>query len=329
MATIKRRGRSWQLNWSDESGQHRISLGRISEAQANVKLREKEIELITGRRFSTAPTYSLRAFSADYLNWYRVQYPSTYERTEGILRLHILPRFGSYPLDRITAMDAHAWVAERLDAKAEIETVARELRTFKAVFSRAVAWEYIDRHPLKGVQAPRSLNDAPPLFYSLDQLDELYRHSPYHHWMWRFYVNTGIRASEGLNLRIDQCDGDVVSVVSTSTAANKTRKWRPIPLNDHAKWARDELAKRSDSEFLMPQINQKSLSRAFANCVKRAGLPGSHKTMRHTFASHLVSNAVPIRTVQKLLGHASVKTTEIYAHLAPGHLDDSVTRIQL
>jgi site-specific recombinase XerD len=43
-------------------------------------------------------------------------------------------------------------------------------------------------------------------------------------------------------------------------------------------------------------------------------------TLRHTFASHLVMSGVDLTTVQKLLGHASIETTQIYAHLAPDHL---------
>lgn len=53
---------------------------------------------------------------------------------------------------------------------------------------------------------------------------------------------------------------------------------------------------------------------------------GLHK-LRHTFASHLVQNGVDLYRVSKLLGHSSIKMTEIYAHLAPADLKSAVTKL--
>lgn len=50
---------------------------------------------------------------------------------------------------------------------------------------------------------------------------------------------------------------------------------------------------------------------------------------RHTFASHLIMNGADLYSVSKLLGHAGIKTTEIYAHLAPDYLKAAVDRLNL
>lgn len=50
-------------------------------------------------------------------------------------------------------------------------------------------------------------------------------------------------------------------------------------------------------------------------------------TLRHTFASHLVMADVNLRTIKELLGHSDIKTTMIYAHLAPEHLKGAVERL--
>jgi integrase len=70
------------------------------------------------------------------------------------------------------------------------------------------------------------------------------------------------------------------------------------------------------------------LSRDFRKLARACGVKGaSLHTLRHTFASHLVMNGTDIYTVQKLLGHSSIKTTEIYAHLAPDFLKAAVARL--
>lgn len=51
---------------------------------------------------------------------------------------------------------------------------------------------------------------------------------------------------------------------------------------------------------------------------------GSLHCLRHTFRSHLVIAGAPLRTVQKLAGHASFTTTEKYAHLSNDHLSDAI-----
>ena len=69
---------------------------------------------------------------------------------------------------------------------------------------------------------------------------------------------------------------------------------------------------------------RKSLGRV----MRRAGLKGvTLHTLRHTFASQLVMAGVPLRDVQELMGHQSYDTTLRYAHLAPDHVKQQVTRL--
>ena len=72
---------------------------------------------------------------------------------------------------------------------------------------------------------------------------------------------------------------------------------------------------------------------AFAAAAKRAGLVNKGQvnvtlhTMRHTFASRLVSEGLDLLTVRDLLGHADIKTTQVYAHLAPEKVAGAATRL--
>ena len=62
---------------------------------------------------------------------------------------------------------------------------------------------------------------------------------------------------------------------------------------------------------------------------KQAGVENLTRphTLHHTFASHLVMQGVDLPTVMKLMGHADIQTTMIYAHLAPDHLAEAVNRL--
>lgn len=79
---------------------------------------------------------------------------------------------------------------------------------------------------------------------------------------------------------------------------------------------------------ILGEHSYQGLSLLMARHMRRIVGRGSTHTLRHTYASHLVQAGVPIYTVSKLLGHASVKTTERhYAHLAQSHLDDAATKL--
>lgn len=328
MATINKRGQSWQLQWSDAIGHHRISLGKVSKTEADIARREKELELRTGRRYRTAGV-TFSAFAVEYLEWYAVQWPSTYSRTKIIVEKHLVPEFGTRDLDTIIPTEVTRFISKRSEAGVTASTSTREVRCLIAMLNRAKEWKYITEHGLESYSAPAELTDETPEFYTELQVKILYWASYAYESTWRLYVNTGMRRNEGLFLKLADIRANSILIQSREGAATKSRKWREVPLNDAAQDAIEALRSGAQAPYLLPRIQPTSLTRAFDNCAKRVALPGSLHTLRHTFVSHLVMAGVDLPTVQKLAGHASIATTMRYAHLAPEHKAKAVQKIAL
>jgi len=140
-----------------------------------------------------------------------------------------------------------------------------------------------------------------------------------------FLANTGCRKGEAINLRSSDVDLDnlLVTITPYKGYDTKTGKSRTVPINnDLASVLRDTMG--SEFVFLCPSTRKKWGSfpdRKFKRVVKKAGLEGSPHKLRHTYASHLVKVEKDLHLVAGILGHSHSRTTELYAHLLPGHLD--------
>lgn len=322
-------GATAQLNWSEGGRQQRISLGRISARDAEIARRQKEVEVKSGRRF--APSVLFRDLRKRYIDWHRNEYPDSHQRIAQIVEQHLAPTFDLRPIGSLTSDEIDEWKHARSASGAAPETVAKELRTLSAMFRRAAKpWKLLRDNPCDEVEPPRNMSSEPIRWYTKDELEVLYTHSPNHADIWRLLANTGLRRKEALQLMWSDVFSDHIKVISRRDARTKSGKWRIIPLSETAQIALRRLKiGAGPSGHVLPRVHRASLSRAFAHCQGRAEVGGNLHCLRHTFAAHLVSNGVPLRTVQVLMGHASFATTERYAHLSPDHLAGAISRLNL
>lgn len=136
---------------------------------------------------------------------------------------------------------------------------------------------------------------------------------------------TGIRVSELKNIKIN----DINFSDNSIKVMGKGSKERIVFFNNHSlKAINDYLkARQFSSEYLVlnnkgKQITVRGIELIIKNIIDKACLKVkvSPHTFRHTFATHMLKNGCPLKSVQELLGHASLSSTEIYTHITDDYI---------
>ena len=138
----------------------------------------------------------------------------------------------------------------------------------------------------------------------------------------------GLRVSEAVNLKISDAELDA-GILTCKGKGSKTRK---IPIGSSAvEWLKSYLVLRRKKEnaginnlFVSPlgkPLNRQAIFLFIKEYAAKCGLEDvSPHTLRHSFATHLIQNRADIRSVQQMLGHADISTTQIYTHITDAHL---------
>jgi integrase/recombinase XerD len=141
---------------------------------------------------------------------------------------------------------------------------------------------------------------------------------------------TGLRVSELVSLKLV----DINLQAGYLLTSGKGEKERLIPVGEAAKRAVAEYLSASRggpvpvaSRFLfLSRLSEKMSRQSFWNIIKKRALEAgivksiSPHTLRHSFATHLLENGADLRSVQMMLGHADLATTQIYTHLSGDRL---------
>jgi site-specific recombinase XerD len=292
------------------------------------------------RRFLSEkrPLLTLAHFTADFLSYATENYSQRsfafYKRTlaqfQGVV--------GDIVLTSITARHVDLYKTERMKKVSPV-SVNIELRMLRAAFYTALRWKLVETNPFSKLQLAR-VPDQPPCFFTKQDFQKLFSIMK-EAWLREvvvFAVLTGMRKGEIINLRWKDIDLDrrLINIQSNSTFKTKQGKRRVIPLSDVAYHLLQVKHGKNTSEYAFTLSDRKIsdgwLSHKFKYYVYEAKLDNDKlhfHSLRHTFASWLVQDGVNIYEVQKLLGHSSVKVTEVYSHLAASELRSAVNRISL
>jgi len=214
-------------------------------------------------------------------------------------------------------------------------SINMDLRHLRAFFNRLVLWKYLDENPCNGIKEIRTAEATRP-FLSKEDLHKLLDHTrgTELHDIILFGAMTGLRKGEILNLTWRDVDLERGTIIVQSSVSYHVKggKLRMVPLNSTVKKLLEDMPRISVHVFPGDRggkYNIDFVSKRFKRAVLDCELnPALHfHSLRHTFASLLVQDGVPLYHIQKLLGHSSARVTEIYAHLGHGELFGSVERL--
>lgn len=240
-------------------------------------------------------------------------------------------------LASISRDDIVDYLGSLYSRKLDSRSVARQLVTLRNFFRFALAEHLVTADPTLNLESPRTRKSL-PVFLSSDEVERLLKEPDATNplglrdkAMLELLYATGLRVSELINLR----PADLELRMGYLRCIGKGDKERLVPIGRKAKdtierylsESRPTLLRGRPSPFLFLNSRGGRISRVgfwkiLAAYGRRAGFRrrlSPHK-LRHSFATHLLERGADLRSVQLLLGHADISTTQIYTHVVQERL---------
>lgn len=218
-------------------------------------------------------------------------------------------------------------------------SVARYLSAIRGLFRFLIKEKVIKKNPAAKVESPARWQKLPK-FLTLNDVDALIAQpnrktvlGQRDHAVIQLLYASGLRISEVSSLTMERLNlqqGYVVII-------GKGNKERVVPIGKFALSALDEYLKESRSALLKKKISdhvfisnkggslsRKRLWEVIKDAARRAGIKinVTPHMLRHSFATHLLERGADLRSVQTMLGHTDIATTQIYTHITTKHLHD-------
>jgi len=344
MAKLFKKGRVWYVTFYQAGERHRKSLGKDKrEAEAAFKeivYRLSRNELVASKKIP----FSL--YKKEFLEYAKARQSEktylNYSIALGHLERYLKEHEGVGTLADIDLGTIDRFVSFRLGSPSsrgrgktvERSTVNTELKAIKRFFNRAVELGYLKESPARKARL-LSLAKRHPRFFSEGEVSLILEYCK-NEWaceLYLFLLYTGLRIGEAQNLEWGDVDFEARRIIVRPKDfwKPKGREERTIPMHDVVYHLLVDKESKSRWVFTKQdggKLNVHSLETKFRRQLARLGIQNANlHTWRHTFASYLMMRTGNIRAVQMLLGHKSIRTTEIYAHLSDRHLHQVVDQL--
>lgn len=242
---------------------------------------------------------------------------------------------GDIPIEKITLLHLRRFLADLKAKDIKKITVGRKLSSLRSFFKFLCREGYLEVNPAISLRTPKQDKRLPKVL-GVEEVSRLLEGTGETLQGFRdraileTLYSSGLRVSEVTQLDVSHVDfiGGVVKV------SGKGKKERLAPIGEKALRAiRDYLEKREKTKALRDsrtlfvnrsggRLTARSVRRVLDRVIKRTSLTHhvSPHTLRHSFATHLLDRGADLRSVQELLGHQHLSTTQIYTHVTAEHL---------
>lgn len=331
---------AYYLRYKDAAGKScHQKIGRtidmsIVDAKQKAKVLKAEIQLGADPRAEDKAQKAVLTFDeffyVHYLPYVK-QRNRSYLRSEELYRLRVADIFGTKRLNQITRQQIQTFSSKLIAEGLAPATVNHHQKLIRHMLNVAQSWLMIDSNPASRI--PMFVEDNKKERYlteaELARLLEVLRTD--HHrsvcLIAMFLLFTGARLNEALSATWSQIDKERC-IWRIPSAVSKSKKMRPVPLNQSAMDVINQLDTEGKYEHLF--INRKTKN-PYVNIAKiwcvlreKAGLPNLRcHDLRHMAASNLINTGASLYIVQQILGHSDPSVTQRYAHLSIKSLQDA------
>lgn len=220
-----------------------------------------------------------------------------------------------------------------------VSTISRNLAAIKSFYQYLVRERYLEKDPAANLESPK-LEKKLPKILSISEVEELLKQPNTllptglrDKAMLELLYATGIRVSELISLNISDINLDMGYI----KCYGKGSKERIVPLGsiaakcvqEYMSKGRNKLVRTYEEAALFVNHHGNRLTRqGFWKIIKKYAHEANimkditPHTLRHSFATHLLENGADLRSVQEMLGHADISTTQIYTHVTKNHLKE-------
>ena len=285
---------------------------------------------------------SVDAYLDNFLNYLMVEKGLSKNTIESYSRdlqkfITYLEKNNRVDVTEVTNLDIMAFLVEVKSQGLSSKSTGRNLSAVRMFFKFLVQEGYLDIDPSINIESPK-IRPSLPSVLSIAEVDSLLSQPDVKttrglrdRAMLELLYATGVRVSELVNLKLTSLNLDVGYII----AFGKGSKERIIPLGETSKdylkeylvIVRPKHAKGIVSSYLFLNPSGKKFSReGFWKMLKRYALKAginkklSPHTLRHSFATHLLERGADLRSVQIMLGHVDIATTQIYTHITQERL---------
>ena len=234
----------------------------------------------------------------------------------------------------LNRIDLRAFIADLSISGLSPSTVGRIVSAVRGFYKFLLMDGHIKKHPAEDLDIPKK-GFYLPKFMNEEEVEKLLSQPDVSkeiglrdRAIMEMMYASGLRVSEAANIQIDDIDIDA-GILTCKGKGNKERK---VPIGKSAvEWLKAYLSKRRKHEHIKlsnlfvssanQPISRHTIYEVIKEYAEKAGLKNvSPHTLRHSFATHLVQRGADSRSVQAMLGHADISTTQIYTHITNNHL---------